>query len=155
MTDFATIWDAAAAQCDFVMAGTQPATGGDLATAILISVFSDRQAETDDTIPDLTGDARGWWGDVDEPVKIGSRMWLLERSKATPDVPLRAKDYLAEALQWLIDDGVVAKFDIETELAGEQLHARVTAWRADGSTVAQHFSWVWSALTPGSSSNIT
>lgn len=151
MTDFATIWDAARTQGDWVMQGTQPATGGDLVTAILISVFTDRLAETDDDIPDLTTDARGWWGDLDEDYPIGSRIWLLTRSKLTPDVPLRAKDYLTEALQWLIDDGVVARFDIETEVVGNQLRAGVTAWRSDGTSIAQNFSWVWSALTPGSS----
>lgn len=151
MTDFATIWDAATAQCDWLMQGTQPATGGDLATAMLISVFTDRQAEADDTIPDMTADPRGWWGDLDEDYRIGSRIWLLTRAKMTPDLLVRAKDYLAEALQWLIDDGVVAKFDIVTEFVGNQLRAGVTAWRSDGSNVAQQFSWVWSALTPGSS----
>jgi phage gp46-like protein len=152
MSDFATIWNQAEANCDWVMSGTQPATGGDLGTAILISVFTDRIAEPDDAIPDLTTDPRGWWGDIDEPHRVGSRMWLLSRSKQTPDVLLRAKDYLAEALQWLIDDGVVKKFNIEAEFSGAQLHARVTAWRSDGAALAQRFSWVWGKLTPDSGS---
>lgn len=148
MSDFATVWNQVTSGCDWVMQGTQPAIGGDLGTAILISIFSDRLAEPDDKIPDLTSDARGWWGDLEEDYRVGSRMWLLSRSKQTPDVPIRAKVYLAEALQWLIDDGVVMKFDIETEFVGNQLHAGVTAHRSDGTTVAQHFSWVWNALAP-------
>lgn len=148
MSDFATIWDQATATCDWQMSGTQVATGGDLPTAILISVFSDRLAEIDDTIPDLSSDARGWWGDLDEDYRVGSRIWLLTRSKQTPDMLLRAKDYIVEALQWLIDDGVVVKFDVVTEFVGTQLRAGVTAYKRDGSTIAQDFSWVWNTLTP-------
>jgi len=148
MSDIANVWDANIAACDFAMSGTQLAGGADLPTAILISVFSDRIAETDDALPDASDDARGWWGDMDEPVRVGSRIWLLERSKQTAQVPLKAKDYLAEALQWLINDGVVAKFDIDAAFEGNQLRARVVAYRRDGKTVAQNFSWVWGALTP-------
>lgn len=148
MSDIASIWDQPTASADWLMSGTQVASGGDLATAILISLFSDRLAESDDAIPDLTDDARGWWGDVDEPYRVGSRLWLLSRARRTADVLLRAKDYIAQALQWLIDDGAVVKFDIETEFVGEQLRAGVTAYRRDGSTIAQSFSWVWNTLTP-------
>lgn len=148
MTDIATIWDAARAQADWVLSGTQLASDSDLATAIIISVFSDRQAEADDAIPDLSDDARGWWADLDQAYRIGSRMWLLERSKKTPDVLLRAKDYLAESLQWLIDDGVVLRFDIVTEFFENQLRAQVVAVRSDGATIAQNFAWVWLQLAP-------
>lgn len=155
MSDFATIWDQATASGDWLMSGTQVATGGDLATSILISVLSDRLAEVDDEIPDLTSDARGWWGDIDEDYRVGSRIWLLTRSKQSPAVLLRAKDYLFEALQWLIDDGVVMKFDIVTEFFENQLRAGVTAYRRDGSTIAQNFSWVWNTLAPGPGSSTT
>jgi len=152
MSDFVTVWNSQSLGCDWVMQGTQPATGGDLGTAILISVLSDRLAEQDDKLPDGTDDPRGWWGDMDADYRVGSRMWLLSRSKQTPDVLLRAKSYLTEALQWLIDDGVVKSFDVATEFFENQLHASITAWRTDGSAVAQRFSWVWSVLTPSSGS---
>lgn len=148
MSDIAAIWDPSIARCDWLMNGAQLAGGGDLVTAILTSVFSDRLAEPDDRIPDGTTDARGWWGDLDETYRVGSRIWLLERAKATNDVLLRAKNYLAEALQWLIDDGVVAKFEIETEFVGSDLRAGVTAFDRDGNRVVDRFSWVWAQLAP-------
>lgn len=148
MSDFATIWDAVSG--DWKMAGTQVATGGDLATAVIISVFTDRLANVDDLIPDGTANPRGWWGDSGATYRVGSRMWLLERSKKTADVLQRAKDYLAEALQWLIDDGVVAKFDIVTEFGpGPRLYANVVTFRADGTRIAQRFQWAWASLIPG------
>jgi phage gp46-like protein len=148
MTDIATVWKDVAG--DWQMSGSQLASGGDLVTAVLISVFSDRLANTDDVIVDGSNDPRGWWGDMGASYPVGSRIWLLSRAKKTADILLKAKDYLAEALQWLIDDGVVVKFDITTEWGEPNaLYASVVAWRSDGSKVAQRFQWVWSSLLPG------
>lgn len=144
MSDIALVWDQSTQSGDFALSGTQLLSGADLPTAILVSIASNRLAQADDVIPDLTTDRRGWWGDN----TLGSRIWLLSRTKNTPDILQRAKDYLTEALQWLIDGGVVVKFEIETKFVGKQLHAFVTAFRSDGTNVAQQFSWVWGVLTP-------
>lgn len=76
-----------------------------LETAILISLFTDRRADTEDVLPDVTNDRRGWWGDTDTD-KIGSKFWLLERAKLTPDILAKVNEYAREALQWMKDDGV-------------------------------------------------
>ena len=60
----------------------------------------------------------------------------------------RAHDYLTECLQWLIDDGVVAKFDILVEWTRKSfLGAQLVAYRQDGSTEALAFSWVWNGIS--------
>ena len=87
----------------------------DLKTAVLISLFTDRRAYDDDGLPDPRGSKRGWWADAISE-KIGSRLWLLHREKQLNSVVLRAKEYAAEALQWLIDDGVVEKVEITAEI---------------------------------------
>ena len=69
---------------------------------MLISLFTDRLAAADDVIPDNTNDRRGWWGDLGEDFLIGSRLWLLARAKLTSDVPLKCKDYITEALAWML-----------------------------------------------------
>ncbi|PXX49365.1 phage head spike fiber domain-containing protein [Aquitalea magnusonii] len=121
-------------------------SGSDIQTALLISLFTDRLAGTDDKIPDGTGDPRGWCCD-DPSSPIGSRLWLLQRAKQTTETANRARDYIVEALQWLIDDGVVAKFDIRTQWVGPgKLGAWVVAYRMDGSTVAQQFGWAWKGM---------
>lgn len=120
------------------------ASGDDLETAILISLFSDREASSDDVILDGTGDPRGWVGDVDQDYKIGSRLWLLERAKQTQETLRLASDYIAEALQWLIDDGVVARFDITVEWTrASVLGANLVAYKQSGAAKALNFSWVW------------
>lgn len=129
------------------MVGPLLATGSDLSTAVLISLFTDRIAAPDDVIPDGSNDPRGWWGDSGNTVLIGSRLWLLQRAKQTQETLQRANDYIVEALQWLIDDGVVAKFDILVEWTqASELGAQVVAYKQDGSTVATAYTSVWKGI---------
>lgn len=122
-------------------------TGDDLITAVLISLFTDRIANEDDEIPDGTDDPRGWWADAGERYPIGSRLWLLSREKQTSDTAMRARDYIVESLQWLIDDGVVARFDVDVAwVAPSTLGAQVVANRIDGTTVAMNFASVWQGI---------
>ena len=144
MSDTSTVWVPALGRGDWVMQGTALQTGNDLQTAILISIFTDRIANTDDVIPDGSNDPRGWWGDAGEPYPIGSRLWLLSRAKQTAATAALAIDYVTEALQWLIDDGAVASFTIDAQwMAAGQLGVSVIAFRQDGSTVALNFASVW------------
>ncbi len=147
MTDTTTIWNRDLSRGDWSLSGADLQTGDDLETSILISLFSDREANADDEIPDGSGDPRGWVGDQGQDYKIGSRIWLLARAKQTTETLQRASDYIAEALQWLIDDGVVARFDITVEWTRRSmLGAQVTAFRPDGSSTALNFSWVWDSI---------
>ena len=147
MSDTSTVWVPALGRGDWVVQGAVLLSGNDLQTAVLISLFTDRVANLDDVIPDGSGDPRGWWGDAGEQYPIGSRLWLLERSKQTDANADLARDYTAEALQWLIDDGVVASFDIAAQwIASGQLGLSVTAYKQDGSTVAMNFASVWQGI---------
>lgn len=91
-----------------------------LENAILISLFTDGRANIDDELPVDDGDRRGWWGDafpsdIDGQVRpIGSKLWLLSRSKITQETLNRAQSYAAEALKWLVDDDLVAKIEVTT-----------------------------------------
>lgn len=139
--DVRTVWNIPRMQGDWVLDGPSLASGHDLETAILISLFSDRLALASDETPD--GDRRGWWGD-DAQYPIGSRLWLLGRAKGPRDLPQRAHDYASEALQWLIDDGVVARFDITAVwVSPARLDLVVVANQRDGTRVALRFAQVW------------
>ncbi|MFP4895829.1 phage GP46 family protein [Paraburkholderia sp. EG304] len=141
MADVSTVWVIPDMRGDWAMAGASLQSGDDLQTAVLISLFSDRLALPSDETPD--GDRRGWWGD-DPLHPIGSRLWLLGRVKGPMDVPQRAQDYAQEALQWMIDDGVVASFDISAQwINPNRLDLTVIANRADGTHVAMNFPQVW------------
>ena len=141
MNDIRTVWDAT--RGDWTVSGAQLTSGNDLLTAITISLFTDRVSADDDAIPDGSGDPRGWWAD-DPGVPIGSRLWLIARAKRTQATLALAQGYIQEALQWMLDDGVVAKFDILVEwLSGSQLSAQITAKKIDGNVVASNFQWAW------------
>jgi phage gp46-like protein len=102
-----------------------------LGTCILISLFTDRRVAAEEVV----GDQRGWPGDALSPIpgdRIGSRLHLLRREKATDETRLRALDYAAEALEWMRTDGLVSALEIEAEwMTPEMLGMRVT-WVANG-----------------------
>ena len=90
-----------------------------LVRAVLISLFTWRRAQPADVLP--AGDRFGWWGDSFAAVpgdRIGSRLWLLSRAKLLPETAAQAKEYARESLQWLLDDGVAAKVEVEAERQG-------------------------------------
>ncbi|MDW3683957.1 phage GP46 family protein [Cupriavidus sp. CV2] len=148
MSDTTTVWNVSRSRGDWVLDGAMLETGNDLSTAILISVFTDRVSNPDDVIPDGSNDPRGWWGDLGEAVPIGSRLWLIEREKQNDNTLQRAYDYLTECLQWLLDDGVVAKFDILVEWTKDSmLGAQILSYRQDGTTETTAFTWAWKGIS--------
>lgn len=115
MTDIALQFDPKHFVADIFMDGSDLASDEGLQTAVVLSLFLDRRAETDDELPE-GGDRRGWWADAYPDVendRIGSRLWLLSREKQLNQVLIRAREYAAEALQWLIDDGVAEAVEID------------------------------------------
>lgn len=142
MTDIKTVWNAEQLGGDWQIGSGDLVAGDDLQTAIFISLFTDRQARSDD---DYDGtDRKGWWGDTDADYPIGSRIWLLRRQRLSAKVATRAVAYAKEALQWLIDDGVVASVSINTQIVyPSRLNMAITYQKPDlTSTTVQYF-WVW------------
>ncbi|MCA8430029.1 phage GP46 family protein [Burkholderia seminalis] len=145
MPDITLSWDAATNYADWVLAGADLATGSDLQSAVLISIFTDREASVDDVIPDGSADRRGWW--ADDEIPIGSRMWLLKRAKQTTQTAQRAYDYLAEALQWLIDDGVAGRIEITTQWVRRGvLGARIVVIKNGVVPLDGQYVWVWEGI---------
>lgn len=117
----------------------------DLTRAVVISLFTWKRADKDD---DLPGDSRyGWWGDTfadESGDEIGSKLWLLMRSKLTDDVVIKAKEYAEESLQWLIKDHIAAAVSVSCERAGtERLNISVTITKPDESQLNLRFQNVW------------
>ena len=116
-----------------------------LIRAVIVSLFTWRRALPDDELP---GDERmGWWGDsypVEPQARIGSRLWLMSRGKLTNAVPGQARELVAEALQWLIDDGVAERVDVIAERQGLfRLAVGVDIIRGDAGVVSLRFADVW------------
>lgn len=128
-----------------------------IATAVLISLFTDRRADEDDLLDDPT-EMRGWWGDqtsADANDKLGSRLWLLERATVSQKNMVKAKGYITEALQWLIDDGIAQKINVTVgrqpliNNTGEALAFSVEILKKDGNLEAFTFDDVWAGQFAG------
>ncbi|EOJ5555100.1 phage GP46 family protein, partial [Escherichia coli] len=103
--------------------------------------------------PDDNADVpMGWWGDTWPAVqndRYGSRLWLLQRSKLTNQLVQTVRGYIRECLQWMIDDGVVSRIDLDIRRTGiNELGNSITLWRRDGPVMIS-FDDLWSAITHG------
>jgi phage gp46-like protein len=156
MADVRTTWspETAPLRGDWLMEPPGLATDRDLETAVILSLFTDASAREDDVIPDLTDDRRGWWGNWESPetIELGSRLWLLSREKSTEETRRRAEEYAAEALAWLLTDGVAARVDVAAEYSEvgpvppTTLALRVRIVRDDGSVYERRYAWAWEQL---------
>ena len=122
-----------------------------LVRAVIISLFTWRRAHDDDVLPNAGMSRMGWWGDSFPPVdndRIGSRLWLLARSKLTDSTAQQAQDYAEEALQWLIDDGVAARVDVSATRQGiSTLALTCTVLNRSGAVMARlQFANLWNFL---------
>ncbi|KAB0583673.1 phage GP46 family protein, partial [Edwardsiella anguillarum] len=103
-----------------------------LARSVVISLFTWRRAMPDDNsdIP------MGWWGDswpVVQNDRYGSRLWLLQRRKLTNSLVNIVSTYIRESLQWMLDDGIATRIDIDVQRTGiNALGNSITIWRRSG-----------------------
>ena len=119
-----------------------------LTRAVVISLFTHRRADPDDNV-DVP---MGWWGDTWPVVandRYGSKLWLLQRSKLTNALVNTVRNYLRDALQWMQEDGVVTRIDIDIQRTGiNELGNKIVLWRRDG-PVTISFNDLWSVITNG------
>jgi len=142
-----TLWE-----CDMLFQENDLLMDHGLVSAVFVSLFTDRRARADDTLPDPDGSRRGWWGDTlldldNHGDKIGSRLWLLSREKTENEVLRRAEDYTREALKWMTEDGVAAKVDAEAYRQGpvgnDVLAILAKIHKTDGEVVNLRFESEW------------
>ena len=119
-----------------------------LTRAVVISLFTHRRADPDDNadVP------MGWWGDTWPMVandRYGSKLWLLQRSKLTNALVNTVRTYIRESLQWMLDDGVVSRVDIDVQRTGiNELGNSIVLWRREG-PVTISFNDFWSMIANG------
>lgn len=102
-----------------------------IGTAILISLFTDRRVTADEA----EGDRRGWIGDALSEIegdRIGSRLWLLKREKATEETRQRAVEYSIEALAWMEDDALITGLEVEAEWITREMMGIRVSWIGGG-----------------------
>ncbi len=149
MSDVALVWDMRQGSADFSVDANDLELDDGLETSVMLSLFTDRGANPGDVLPDAAADRRGWWGDAYPVVdgdRIGSRLWLLARSKQLPEILTRAKEYAAEALQWLIDDKVAERVDVESEIVRNGvLGLRIVIFKPKADTVNFRYNYTWAS----------
>ncbi|NBB17560.1 hypothetical protein GVN21_19535 [Caulobacter sp. SLTY] len=145
MSRLAFTWNLDAQACDLVVAAPGGELDSALATAVLISLFTDARADPDDAMPYEGADRRGWWGDyapVVEGDRIGSKLWTLARGKRRPEDIRKARDFSQAALDWMVADGVAGAVAVEAEAYGDSgIAIGVIITKPDGSNV--RFDHLW------------
>ena len=148
MQDLALRWDAELTLADWRLTG-----GGNfemtsaLETAVMVSLFTDARALPGDKLLPGETDPRGWWGDLVDDLPIGSRLWLLRRDKRLPETLKLARDYIAEALRWLVTDEIAAKVEVETAWASqERIGATIRIFQGDSGTSVLRAEWAWQGV---------
>lgn len=150
LADVALVWSNATVSADLAMIDGDLASDRGLKTAVILSLFCDRRAEPDDVPP--SGDAtdrRGWWADEFADAEgdlIGSRLWLLDRTKLSNETGLRAKEYATEALAWMLADNVVASVAVDVEVTNAALGLAVTLQEPGKDPVTFKFSRAWAHM---------
>ena len=142
--DISLVWDAVNGRADFAMDGATLATGDDLQTAVIISLFTDAVADPADFMPDDERlDPRGWWADTYEaPDQIGSKLWQAFWRVRNQDTLNWARDTATRALQWLIDDGVAASVEVIPSFYGKGgLALSIIITEPSGRTSPFRFAW--------------
>jgi phage gp46-like protein len=131
-----------------------------LASAVIVALGTDRLAEPDDILPDPDStDRRGWWGDYQADViwnapPIGSRLWLLHRSKITGIAAAQGatltlvQNYISEAIQPFVDQKVCSGFEVIVQRIDKQrIDALIRIFRGPLSDIELRYQILWNELT--------
>ena len=95
-------------------------------TTIRLTVFGRRRATADEVVvPENRG---GWIGNVLSEIpgfEAGSKYWLLRQARLNDETKNAAKSYLEEAFTWFVEDGLAKAVEVETEISGSTLRAKI------------------------------
>ncbi|MEM7746072.1 MAG: phage GP46 family protein [Pseudomonadota bacterium] len=112
MTDLALAFDPIDQSADLCIEDGDLALDRGLGSLALMSLLTDARALPSE-LDTPTGDLRGWWGDALEGRPLGGKLWTLARAKATEENRRRARDFAAGALNWMVQDGIAERLEVE------------------------------------------
>lgn len=136
----------------------------ELATAILVALNTDAQADEGDVLPDpRSTDRRGWWGDWNVSViwngwPIGSKLWLLSRAKIVNSgaregaTTLRVSKYIRQCMQPFITNGFCSRVTIDSltvDLNNGRINVIFTVYRGPKTAIRLQYQSLWSEIFPG------
>jgi phage gp46-like protein len=131
-------------------------TSHELATAVTVALCTDARAQIDDELPDPdSDDRRGWWADSEaEQIwgawPIGSRLWLLERTKITGpgaragSTIARVESYIRDALAPFREKKIVSRIVVRAEHTGiESIGCVVSLYRGPRQLIELRYQTLW------------
>jgi phage gp46-like protein len=78
---------------------------------------------------------------------MGSKIWLLSRSKALPSIAPTAEGYAQAALAWLVSDGIAASVSTAASwVSSTALQLTITIVRGSGKPIVITFANLWDFL---------
>ena len=130
-----------------------------LATAVIIALGTNALASDDDVLPDPDSTDRcGWWGDLDAALiwngwPIGSKLWLLRRSKIVPasqgvaSTLSMVTSYIRLALQPFVDRKICSGFDVwATRVDKQSIDALIRIYRGPLREIELRYAMLWDAM---------
>jgi len=113
-----------------------------LATAVMISLFTDARAPGPDALPEGEDSLRGWWGDLDT-FKTGSLLWTMAREKVLPVTAAKAREYCIDALAWIKSQGIASEIQVEADIVRPfGLEIKIRIYRGD----SKRYAYLWDAI---------
>ena len=131
----------------------------ELVNIVKVALLTWGLAATDDILPDPDSTDRcGWWGDLDAETiwdgwPIGSKIWLLKRSKITPAEARQgatlvlAEQYCMAALQPMIDKRICSHINVTaTRASVERINVLVQVYRGPQMVIELRFQNLWDQI---------
>jgi phage gp46-like protein len=130
-----------------------------LATAVIVALGTNALADEDDILPDPDSTDRcGWWGDMDAGLiwngwPIGSKLWLLRRSKIIPasrgqaSTQALVNSYIRAAIQPFVDRKICSGVDVwTTRVNSQRIDALVRIYRGPEREIELRYQMLWQAM---------
>ena len=132
-----------------------------LATAICVALGTNALASDHDVLPDPdSSDRCGWWGDLDADLiwngwPIGSKLWLLRRSKITPATASEGatltlvENYIRDAMQPFVERKICSSFAVwVTRVDKQRIDALLRIYRGPLPEIDLRYAILWDAMGP-------
>jgi phage gp46-like protein len=112
-------------------------------SACIILLGTNARADDTDTLPHTLNSRGGFWGNVLLGFNLGSKLWLLERSKLTQETKILFDQYTLEALNPLIQLKAVKEITVNSTLQRDRIKAEVLFIRPSYNDTYLRFDTVW------------
>jgi phage gp46-like protein len=126
---------------------------------VTVALGTNALASDSDILPDPdSSDHMGWWGDLDAQLiwdgwPIGSKLWLLRRSKITPPGASQGytlaviENYIRVAIQPFVDRKICSSYEVWcTRVNPQRIDALIRIYRGPAREIELRYEILWDAM---------